>query len=215
MRCFGLTVLAFLALAVPSAVRADLVHPPVGGPQGLLCRQGIGSAERGSGIPPHLLAAISRVESGRRDEATGVRQPWPWTINAEGEPHLFDTKEQAVAMVQKAVAFIKAQGPDKGYAAIDDKSGQFVQGDLYIAVVGLDGTLLAYGADGHRVGDNVMDLKDSDGKEVVKERVDLAKQEPSFWQSYKFMNPVTKTVEPKQMYCERLDETVVCGGVYQ
>jgi cytochrome c len=125
------------------------------------------------------------------------------------------TKEQAVAMVQKAVAFIKAQGPDKGYAAIDDKSGQFVQGDLYIAVVGLDGTLLAYGGDGQRVGENLMDFKDTDGKEVVKERVDLAKQEPSFWQSYKFMNPVTKTVEPKQMYCERLDETVVCGGVYQ
>jgi len=29
------------------------------------------------------------------------------------------------------------------------------------------------------------------------------------------MNPVIKTVEPKQMYCERLNETVVCGGVYQ
>jgi hypothetical protein len=29
------------------------------------------------------------------------------------------------------------------------------------------------------------------------------------------MNPVTKTVQPKQMYCERLDQTVVCGGVYQ
>ena len=125
------------------------------------------------------------------------------------------TKEQAVAMVQRAVAFLKAQGPEKGYAEIDSKSGQFVQGDLYIAVVGLDGTLLAYGADGNRVGDNVMDLKDSDGKEVIKERVDLAKTEPSFWQSYKFMSPVTKTVEPKQMYCERLNETVVCGGVYQ
>jgi len=125
------------------------------------------------------------------------------------------TKEQAVAMVQKAVAFLKAQGPEKGYAEIDNKSGQFVQGDLYIAVVGLDGTLLAYGADGNRVGDNVMDLKDSDGKEVIKERVDLAKTEPSFWQSYKFMSPMTKTVEPKQMYCERLNETVVCGGVYQ
>jgi signal transduction histidine kinase len=125
------------------------------------------------------------------------------------------TKEQAVAMVQKAVAAIKAQGFDKAYAEIDDKSGPFVQGDLYIAVVGLDGTLLAYGADGPKVGENVIDLKDVDGKEVVKERLELAKQEPSFWQSYKYMNPVTKTIEPKQMYCERLDETVVCGGVYQ
>ena len=56
------------------------------------------------------------------------------------------TKEQAVAMVQKAVALIKAQGPDKAYAAIDDKSGQFVQGDLYIAVVGLDGRCRRFNA---------------------------------------------------------------------
>jgi cytochrome c len=125
------------------------------------------------------------------------------------------TKEQAVAMVQKAVAAIKAEGPDKAYAEIDNKAGPFVDGDLYIAVVGLDGTLLAYGADNHRVGENVMNLKDVDGKEVVKERVALAVKQPSFWQSYKFMNPVSKTVEPKQMYCERLDQTVVCGGIYQ
>ena len=124
------------------------------------------------------------------------------------------TKEQAVAMVKKAVAYIKAEGPDKAYAEIDDKAGQFVDGDLYIAVVGFDGTLLAYGSEGQKVGADVMNLKDVDGKEVVKERLALAKTEPSFWQSYKFTNPVTKTIEPKEMYCERLDETVVCGGVY-
>ena len=54
-----------------------------------------------------------------------------------------------------------------------------------------------------------------DGKEFVKERMELAKIKPSFWQSYKFMNPATNQVEPKQMYCERLNDTVVCGGVYQ
>jgi hypothetical protein len=26
------------------------------------------------------------------------------------------------------------------------------------------------------------------------------------------MNPVTKTIEPKEMYCERLNDTIVCGG---
>jgi cytochrome c len=126
------------------------------------------------------------------------------------------TKEEAVAMVQKAVAAIKSEGPEKGYAEISNLSGPFVKGDLYIAVVGFDGTLLAYGSDvGERVGNNVMNIKDSDGKEVVKERIELAKKEPTFWQSYKFINPVTKSIEPKQMYCERLEETIVCGGVYQ
>jgi hypothetical protein len=31
-----------------------------------------------------------------------------------------------------------------------------VRGDFYISVIGLDGKLLAYGADSHHVGDNVM-----------------------------------------------------------
>jgi cytochrome c len=82
-------------------------------------------------------------------------------------------------------------------------------------VYGMDGMVLAHGADKKRIGTNQLNDKDADGKEFVKERVELAKKEPSFWQTYKFMNPVTKKVEPKQMYCERLEETVVCGGVYQ
>jgi signal transduction histidine kinase len=79
----------------------------------------------------------------------------------------------------------------------------------------MDGMVLAHGADKKRIGTNQLNDKDADGKEFVKERVELAKKEPSFWQTYKFMNPVTKKVEPKQTYCERLDKTVVCGGIYQ
>jgi len=45
--------------------------------------------------------------------------------------------------------------------------------------------------------------------------LELAKTQPSFRRSYKFMNLVTKSVEPKQMYCERPYETAVCGGIYQ
>ena len=47
------------------------------------------------------------------------------------------------------------------------------------------------------------------------ERIELAKKEPTFWQDYKFVNPTSKKVEPKQMYCERLNQTAVCGGVYK
>jgi cytochrome c len=125
------------------------------------------------------------------------------------------TKDEAVAMVQKAVAAIKSDGPDQTYAEISKPGGKFTDRDLYIVVYGLDGMVLAHGANPSRVGTNQIEDKDADGKAFVKERVELAKNQPTFWQSYKFMNPVTKTVEPKQMYCERLDQTVVCGGVYQ
>jgi len=125
------------------------------------------------------------------------------------------SKDAAVAMVKKAVGAIKAEGPGKAYPEISNPSGKFVDGDLYIVVCGLDGMVLAHGADAKRIGTNQFGDKDPDGKAFVKERVDLAATHPSFWQSYKFMNPVTHKVEPKNMYCERLDQTVVCGGVYQ
>ena len=57
-----------------------------------------GGARRG--IPNHLLAAMGRVESGRRDPVTGDWYPWPWTVNAEGASSFYDTKAQAVAAVR-------------------------------------------------------------------------------------------------------------------
>ncbi len=64
------------------------------------CRIAVLAAERSGGIPEHLLAAISRVESGRLDPRTGSPSPWPWTINAEGEGLFYETKAAAVAAVR-------------------------------------------------------------------------------------------------------------------
>lgn len=126
------------------------------------------------------------------------------------------TKDDAVATVKKGIAFIKANGKDKGYAAITDKDPQFVKGDLYLVVYGMDGKCLAHGANPKQVGRDLIDLKDIDGKAFIRERVELGKSKPKgFWQDYKFTNPATKKIEPKQMYCERLDETLVCGGIYK
>ena len=125
------------------------------------------------------------------------------------------TEADATAMVKKGVAFIKANGHDKGYAEITSKTSPFKKEDLYLVVYGLDGVVHAHGANEKMVGKNLIDLKDVDGKAFVKERVELGKAKPSFWQDYKFTNPETKKIEPKAMYCERLDETVVCGGIYK
>ena len=125
------------------------------------------------------------------------------------------TADEAMAMVKKGVAFIKAQGTEKGYAEISNKQGQFIDRDLYLVVYGLDGTVLAHGANDKMVGKNLIDLKDIDGKAFVKERVEMAQTKTSFWQDYKFTDPVTRKIEPKTTYCERLDASVVCGGIYK
>lgn len=126
----------------------------------------------------------------------------------------FATTAEAQAMVAKGVAFIKSSGKDKGYAEITAKESRFRDRDLYLVVYGLDGTVHAHGANDKMVGKNLIALKDIDGKEFVKERVELGRAKPTFWQDYKFTDPVSRKILPKSMYCERLDETVVCGGVY-
>ncbi len=122
---------------------------------------------------------------------------------------------EATAMVKKGVAFIKANGRDKGYVEITSKTSQFKDRDLYLTVYGMDGTVRAHGANDRMVGKNLIDLKDVDGKAFVKERIDLATSKGTFWQDYKFTNPVSKKIEPKSMYCEKLEDAVVCGGIYK
>jgi hypothetical protein len=104
LRRFGILCLALL---LPQAARADLAMPFVArAVPGELCRQAVATAERANAIPPHLLAAIGRVESGRADPVNGAMHPWPWTINAEGEGHFYDSKAQAVT----ATAQLQSQG---------------------------------------------------------------------------------------------------------
>ena len=126
------------------------------------------------------------------------------------------TKDEAIAMVKKGVAYIKANGAEKAYAEITSKDSKFVNGDLYLVVYGLDGKCLAHGSNPKQVGRDLIDLTDIDGKYFVKERIALVKGKPAgVWQDYKFTNPVSKKIEAKQSYCEKLGETAVCAGIYK
>lgn len=125
------------------------------------------------------------------------------------------TKDEAQAMVKKAVTLIKEQGPEKAYPSFTSKSGGFTDRDLYVVVYQFDGKVLAHGANEKLVGKDMLEAQDVDGKYFVKERVELARKGAPFWQDYKFVNPTSKKVEPKQMYCEPVSQTAVCAGVYK
>ena len=126
----------------------------------------------------------------------------------------YANKKEAEAMVAKAVAAIKAN-KQKTYDEITAKDAKWIDRDLYPVVYDLTGKVLAHGQNAKQVGKELIEFKDADGKPFVKERVDLAKSKGKFWHDYKFTDPVTKKVLPKEMYCEKLDDTAVCAGVYK
>jgi hypothetical protein len=94
------TALAFAIFCLS----AKMAHPTAVGPSvlspGQQCQAAIAAAERAYAVPPQLLAAIGRVESGRKDPLTGLWGAWPWTINAEGQGAYFATKAEAIAAVE-------------------------------------------------------------------------------------------------------------------
>ena len=65
------------------------------------------------------------------------------------------------------------------------------------------------------IGKDFIDMKDIDGRPYVKERMEMAKTKGKGWQDYKFTNPVSKKIEPKSMYFERLEDVVVACGIYK
>lgn len=59
-------------------------------------------------------------------------------------------------------------------------------------------------------------LKSGDVSVGDGERIEMAKAEGSFWQDYKFTDPLTKKNMAKSMYCEKADDkAIICGGVYK
>jgi cytochrome c len=125
------------------------------------------------------------------------------------------TADEAVALVQKAVAYLKANGKERAYAEFNNPNGQFKDRDLYIFVIDMTGLEWANGANQKIVGKNVLDLKDADGKPMVKDFIELAKTKGKGWVDYKWPNPVQKTVESKSTYLEKYEDVLVASGIYK
>ena len=127
------------------------------------------------------------------------------------------TAAEATAMVEKAIAHIKKVGREKAFADFSSKQPPWKDRDLYVVVYDLKGKVLAHGSNEKMINKDVLELRDNDGKYFVKERVEMMSKSPDAkgWQDYKFMNPVSRQIEPKQMYLRRFEDVIVGCGIYK
>lgn len=127
----------------------------------------------------------------------------------------FGTRDEAVAMVKRVQERFKSEGAAATFKAITDKDQAFNDRDLYPFVYDLSGTNLAHGANPALVGKNLIDLKDQDGKFLIRALIEVAKDPGSGWVDYKWPNPQTKKIEDKASYVERMGDYLVGVGVYR
>ena len=123
--------------------------------------------------------------------------------------------KEAKAFVQKAIEFYKKTGKAIAMAEFTNPKGPFVQGDMYVFVLNLKGTLLAHGVNEKYIGQDFIDVKDSDGRSFVKEIVDVANAKGQGIVNYKWYNPKTKEDLQKEVYFEKVDDVIICSGIYK
>ena len=126
--------------------------------------------------------------------------------------------DEAVAMVKKAADYLKKNGKEKAFAEFNNAKGQFIQTDLYIFafMANGDGIEQANGANYRLVGKNVKEMRDADGKFLIKEILALGMgKEGKGWVDYKWPNPTTGNIDSKRTYVERVEDVVIGCGIYQ
>lgn len=90
-------VLFLLPVGITQATSSVPANPGI-------CEQAGAEAERGYGLPPGLLVAIGRVESGRWDQARRRIVPWPWAVGTPTAGNYLDNKDDAIAAVRRLKA---------------------------------------------------------------------------------------------------------------
>ena len=137
------------------------------------------------------------------------------TTQAATSTTLAPTKADVQAFVVKAVAYAKANGKQAALKTFTGAGGEFHQGQLYIYAYSFDGTVIAHGGNATLVGQNLIDMKDPNGVQVIRELVSLA-QKGSGWLYYTWPNPANNNQqEPKLGYVMKVDDTWFLGsGTY-
>src|SRR5262245_33669340 len=129
----------------------------------------------------------------------------------------FGTRAEAVAMVKRAQAKFKKDGFDPLVKTVNSGTKEFNDRDLYVFIVDFNVRNHANAVTPAITGKNIWDIKDQDGKFIVQEMVAIARDKGGGWIDYRWVNPVTKTIEDKSAYFERLGGTAdyfVACGVY-
>ena len=125
------------------------------------------------------------------------------------------TADEAQALVEKAMNCIAAEGKDKAFAEFSNSAGAFVDRDLYIFVVDLNGITLAHGGNAQLVGRDMSRLRDADGVYFIQNFIEMAKEQGRGWVDYKWVNPTTKKIEHKSTYIQRRDDYFLGCGIYK
>lgn len=124
------------------------------------------------------------------------------------------TADEAFEMVKKAIALFRISGMDVLQRITTDAEKQFSDRDMYVFAFDRQGQYRAFAGNESKLSINLFNVPGLDGRKLVEDAFALPAK--GGWVDYSIENPITKRVEWKSSYIERISEDVVLGcGVYK
>jgi cytochrome c len=122
---------------------------------------------------------------------------------------------EAKNLLDKAVAYVNANGEKKALREFNNPKGRFVMGDMYVFAYSPKAVLLANPMFPNVVGKDLYNEPDTEGKRFRQVIVNIANTYGSGMVDYMYMNPVTKKEELKVVYFQKVGNLIVCCGAYR
>lgn len=127
------------------------------------------------------------------------------------------TRDEAKALNDAAVAHIRKVGIEQATKDFASDRARWMPKDLYPFVQDFDG-VMRFHLNDKMIGKNFIDVKDASGKEFAKEMTALAKSPKAIgWVDYEWTHPVTRKIEDKTSYIQRVPgaDMFVGVGIYR
>jgi cytochrome c len=131
------------------------------------------------------------------------------------------TEAEAIAHIQKAQDYLKKNGVEKAileFNRLDSPFNTFSdinkKGDMYIFSVDSRGYQAIHGKNPKIPGKIMLDMRDSDGAYIIKDllKACMESKDGKGWTLYRWPNPVSKEVEVKRGYIEKVPGLDMCLG---
>ena len=122
-------------------------------------------------------------------------------FSATPEPQTKQAKE-VKALVDKGAALVESKGKD-AFPEFRKKGSAWFKGDIYLFVDDFKGNVLVNPPDPKLEGDNLMKMKDANGKLIIQSFIDLLKTQDSGWVDYMWPKPGSDKPSKKLSYIRK------------
>ena len=120
---------------------------------------------------------------------------------------------RAQALLARAVDYYKGN-KDRALPAFM-RAGEFINGELYVYVLDMNGQFLASGGSSSAlVGRDVSNMRDAAGKPFFREMIDTAKTKGAGTVEYRWLNRADRKIERKLTYYQKVGDRIIAVGFY-